>query len=563
MRSASDPAIAGFEIVNVLDDARNTVFRARDLTEVDDVVIKLLDRAKEPVLPKRFDRSRKALARLCRSNIGFVPLLGHGLSNEGQQYMVSPYYPVGSLQDQVEQGPMPWRLAAELMAKVADIVGNAHTDSVVLGDLRPSNIFMEFVGKPVVAGMGMATRRFDDGGPVFTAPEHDEPRTRLTPAADVYSMALIFGALVAGRPKGRSESDQEFLDHLEPLLPTRFHEVIQHGLAVFPTNRYRNARTMERAIQVAIDAAPDEPTTAAQPSEESFNFDEILDELQEEPPADDQPPIPAEVLPPGLEDIIFVDRIEPAPVGPDPDLSLPAGLEDLTLVAPDGSPNGHDQNGHDQSNGNGGVAPTEERAEEDTPLSGLEPYDDEPIDLTDLADPTDPTGDGDLPPPPDQGQRPTGPPDERPTSPPASATTLIRADERSGVDQDQPAMASMDIGEEPDGDEKFDILEAATSTLDLEIDIADDEGSVDSADDVEPESDPDTGRFAATLDVFDAFDGFDGFEGMAIDGSEAPDSGNDPDGANSDGDDLDGDDSEGADPDAADDGDDPDGAGSD
>ena len=331
MTSATGPGIPGFEIVKVLDNPHNTVFRARDSASGDDVVIKLLDRAKEPMLPKRFDRTRRTLVRLSGLDLGFVPLIDHGVAPAGREYIVVPFYAIGSLQDQVDQGPMPWALAAQLMADVAQIVGQAHAESVVLGDIRPSTILLRAVGDPMVAAIGMATRRFDDGTPDFTSPEAGDTRNRLTAASDVYSLALVFAALVAGEAKQRGRSDEDYLEQVRPMMPSRFFDVIEHGLAPSPTNRYRNATTMERAIRSAIDADPDESVPpAAVDEKEPFDLDEILLDL-DEPSPDPVAPSSADSLPPGLEDIVFAPRDQTASPLEEHDL-LPPGLEDLILV---------------------------------------------------------------------------------------------------------------------------------------------------------------------------------------------------------------------------------------
>ena len=352
MRSATDPGVPGFETVKILDSARNTVFRVRDLSSGDDAVIKLLERANRPRLPKRLDRERRRLLRLCGDDVGLVPLLDHGISTDGRDYIVTPYYPIGSLEDQVAQGPMPWHFAAEIIEKVASIVGVVHDARLVLGDLRPSNVLLAAVGEPVISVFGMSARRFDDGRPEYIAPEADGDWSRLTPPADVYSLALLFGALIAGRGRGRSETDAEFLAELEALAPRRFVEVIEHGLAPAATNRHRDAATMASAIRAAIDADPEaEPSgVPAVAADDSFDLDEIF-ESPDGPRLGQDAGIPIAVdhesLPPGLEDIVFVHRDEPVESAADDEL-LPPGLEDLTLVARTPSePNGSDTNGTD------------------------------------------------------------------------------------------------------------------------------------------------------------------------------------------------------------------------
>ena len=310
MRSANDLGIPGFETVSVLVDSRDTVLRARRSATGQEVIIKLLDRAKEPVLPNKFSRPRRQLLKLSEKNVGLVPLLEHGVAKDGRAFIVAPYYPIGSLQDQMDHGPTPWYLAAEIVASAAAIVGKAHDDGLVLGDVRPSSIFLEEADKPAVAAFGVATRRFDDGGPSFVAPETATDRPELTPASDVYSLALVLAALIAGRPWARSEAKEEFLAEVRTGAPVRVTDVIEHGLSVSPTNRYGHAGTLERAIRAAMDAGPGDVKAAE--SDEPFDFESMLEPVEGTGSAATASGIPLatnhEALPPGLEDITFVMR---------------------------------------------------------------------------------------------------------------------------------------------------------------------------------------------------------------------------------------------------------------
>ncbi|MEL6985251.1 MAG: protein kinase, partial [Actinomycetota bacterium] len=211
--SSTSPGVPGFETIDVLAEGPSSIVRARSLEDGAEVIVKLLDPASEPVLPKRFDRRRRALAKLSDGEQGFTPLLATGVAADGRSYVVLPYYPLGSLQDQLDRGPTPWFPASKLMAKVAEAVGRAHQAEAPLGDIRPSKILLETPDTPVVAGFGMASRRFDDGRPSFRAPESDND-TPPTEPSDVYSLALVLATLIVGRAKERNEPIQSFLTDL-------------------------------------------------------------------------------------------------------------------------------------------------------------------------------------------------------------------------------------------------------------------------------------------------------------------------------------------------------------
>jgi hypothetical protein len=350
------------------------------LSDGRDVTVKLIDPASEPVLPRRFDRHRKALTRLSERGVGILPVLEHGIAADGRPYLVIPHLPLGSLQDQLERGQTPWFPAARLMARVAEIVGRAHDEAVVLGDLRPSRILLETPESPVVSAFGMATRRFDDGRPSFRSPEarNDVPAT---PAADVYSLSLVFGALIAGEPKATDEPIDAFLGRVGALVPDRILDVLEHGLAQSHTNRYRSASAMHRALGRAIEVEPADDRWSA-PSPVSGPSPQ---------------PEPDTGLPPGLDDLVLAPRAldhgEPGPDDlEDERLLLPPGLDDLVLAPSTSRLGGSGRRGGDGGDHDGPAAtdPGGDVVDRPQPVSAGGPddrdgdEDQEIVDLTEL-----------------------------------------------------------------------------------------------------------------------------------------------------------------------------------
>ncbi len=347
--SSTSPGVPGFETINVVTEGPASIVRARSLDDGADVIIKLLDPTSEPLLPKRFDRRRRALLRLSNADQGFAPLLDHGVASDGRSYIVVPHLPLGSLQDQLDRGPTPWFPASKLMATVAETVGRAHQEEAALGDIRPSKILLRAADTPIVAVFGMASRRFDDGRPSYRAPEADND-TPPTAQADVYALALVLATLIAGRAKARNEPIEDFLTELVGLAPARIHEVLEHGLAESVTNRYGSGTAMHRALARAIDELPDSETGHSRDANGDSERDSDpvdLDDL-----LDDAIPVLAPAtttiefrptedgLPAGLDDIVLVgDSTSEQPgegddATEDDHLLLPAGLDDIVLVDP-------------------------------------------------------------------------------------------------------------------------------------------------------------------------------------------------------------------------------------
>lgn len=254
MTTTEDLGIHGIKDLEPLDTEGSDVFRARESLHDRLVAVKILDPIQEPLVPRRAGLRRKPpLARFGEED-GVVTVHAFGTTPHGQQFLVMPYFRIGSLADQLVHGPMPWHQAAHLIMRCAETVAKAHRLGVVLADIKPSSIMLADPGSPVLAVYGMATRRFDDGSPVFSAPEVT-PGAELTPAADVYSLCLILAALLAGRPPSRGEAGEDLLTDVDVQTPDRVLEITRRGLSKEPSDRYRNGTDLAAAL--AADSSAD------------------------------------------------------------------------------------------------------------------------------------------------------------------------------------------------------------------------------------------------------------------------------------------------------------------
>ena len=253
-------------MIATLDESRNPVYRAMEAATGREVAVKLLDRLKEPVVPKWLDRRSRVLGSLARRDVGYAPAIEAGFLSSGEPFIVLPFYEDGSLQDLLARSAVSWERASRLIERACRVVAEAHDQALVLGDLRPSAILLDGFDTPVVAAFGMASFRFDDGTPTYEAPERAQ-RQRLTPAADVYSLAAVLAALVVGRPRQRDEATATYLRQVAEAAPAAVVRVIEHAMSERADNRYGDARLFGRALHDAAEragraAVPDDPTTA-------------------------------------------------------------------------------------------------------------------------------------------------------------------------------------------------------------------------------------------------------------------------------------------------------------
>ncbi|MGB5757445.1 MAG: serine/threonine-protein kinase, partial [Acidimicrobiales bacterium] len=152
----SNLGIDGLEDVEQIGTGGSSrVYRARqaDLDRI--VAVKVLNLGHDQNVSKRFDRERKAMGRLSLHE-GIVPVYSSGMTTHGEPYLVMPYYANGSLQDQIDAGPMEWQTAVSYVDVAAETIAAAHDEGVVHLDLKPANILLTNHGAPRIADFGIA-----------------------------------------------------------------------------------------------------------------------------------------------------------------------------------------------------------------------------------------------------------------------------------------------------------------------------------------------------------------------------------------------------------------------
>ncbi|MEZ5408917.1 MAG: protein kinase [Acidimicrobiales bacterium] len=253
------------------------VYRARQVDLDRMVALKVLNASDDADVVRRFDRERRAMGRLSE-NEGIVPVYSTGLTDNGEPYLLMPYYVQGSLQDRLESGPVPWPEAVDYMVAVANTMAAAHRSGVVHLDLKPANILLSSNGSPRIADFGIA-KLLEQGGskttgaaftPTFSAPEA-LLGDMTSPASDVYGLGATLWALIAGRPPFRDLNGDNALmavvgrvvhqpvASLRDQAPHAVCAVIEQAMAKRPEDRYPTAGTFAQALTEAADEAGRHP----------------------------------------------------------------------------------------------------------------------------------------------------------------------------------------------------------------------------------------------------------------------------------------------------------------
>ena len=246
------------------------VYRARQKSLNRIVALKVI-RTNQWTTPSRIKRFRleaETAARLDNANI--VPIYEVGERN-GSCYFSMKFIEGGPLDELIKSAPLPFRRAAELIAKLARAVHYANEHGILHRDIKPGNILLDSKGEPHLTDFGLAwltgsestvTRTLDTlGTPSYMAPEqalgnHDQ----LTSATDVYGLGAVLYHLITSHPPfaGGTTSDTiRLLLESEPRQPRQWNPKVDRDLTTIclkclekdPQRRYPSALALAEDVE--------------------------------------------------------------------------------------------------------------------------------------------------------------------------------------------------------------------------------------------------------------------------------------------------------------------------
>jgi tRNA A-37 threonylcarbamoyl transferase component Bud32 len=246
-----------------------TVFKARDPQLDRTVAIKILraGRLADKEELDRFLREARSFAQL--KHPGIVTLYEIG-QEEGQCYLVEEFVQGTTLAARMEEGLIPFRESAEMVAQVCDALQVAHSQGIIHRDLKPANILLDAAGKPHLTDFGLAKVEGDEkpmthsgdilGTPAYMSPEQARGQALHVDArTDVYSLGVVLYELLTRERPFQGNRRMLILQVLEdePRAPRQLSDKIPRDLeticlkamAKSPGRRYGSVREMAEDLR--------------------------------------------------------------------------------------------------------------------------------------------------------------------------------------------------------------------------------------------------------------------------------------------------------------------------
>ena len=162
----------------------------------------------------RTKRSRWTAFGTQISSAGLATGTARDLRGTVFHYLVLEYLPGGDLQSLLRRQAVPLQRALNYVEQVCAGLGHAHRNSIIHRDIKPQNLLLtEDLSTIKIADFGVARVNVSDspitrvGTNIYAPPEHSPMSVgqtdelafaRLTPSADIYSLAKTIYTLLSG-----------------------------------------------------------------------------------------------------------------------------------------------------------------------------------------------------------------------------------------------------------------------------------------------------------------------------------------------------------------------------
>jgi hypothetical protein len=247
----------------IAEGGQGRTYKVRRASDEDDRWF-VFKRIKNPDRADRFHSEIKALRTL--DHPGILRIIEND-THEGNPYYIAEYCENGDLSNLNLLG-LTTLGRLELFRQICGGVAAAHAAKIVHRDIKPSNVLVRSDGSVAVGDFGLCihldaedrlTATDEAVGPRnFMAPELEDGRTDVTPAADVYSLGKLLYFLISGRSFSREKHHEPQYDLTRPGtgLPepgVQFaYELLDKSIVENPELRFKDAGALVESLDGVI-----------------------------------------------------------------------------------------------------------------------------------------------------------------------------------------------------------------------------------------------------------------------------------------------------------------------
>jgi len=242
------------------------VFLAEDLALERQVAIKVLppEMSHDTKLIPRFQQEAKTAAKLDHPNI--IPIY-RVESEAGLVYFVMKYVTGRSLEQLLEEGPLPIDLARRVLREAALALGHAHQRRIVHRDVKPANIMLEADGRVILTDFGISkavqgASQLTGTGTIIGTPHYMAPEQakglEVDGRADQYALGIVGHQILTGKQPFDGSAHSILYKHVfeppppmllaRPDVPRDFSSALERALSKDPEQRFPTMEAFAAAL---------------------------------------------------------------------------------------------------------------------------------------------------------------------------------------------------------------------------------------------------------------------------------------------------------------------------
>lgn len=281
--------IPGYQLTEQIEaSAHRELHLATNEEQLGHFVVRIQAFEGDPESQSRYVEALESLRTIRHPNLCEIVEVG---VLESSVYVVTPYYPGGTLSDILASGLSMARMM-RIATSICDALAVLHVHDQTHGDIKPANVVFDNMGSPVLIDCAyfepdQLDRRFTLG---YSAPEvsRGEP---LSAQCDIFSLGMLLYRILNGDLPWRSEDSGEprtrgATDALPPFGPQHatFQDLIERMVAFDPDERIPSISLVKDALD-SLNSTADLNTVAVK--SDLISTAEISAVLPPSPEADD------------------------------------------------------------------------------------------------------------------------------------------------------------------------------------------------------------------------------------------------------------------------------------